>query len=169
MNAEITFGLTRDVVQLVRSSFGGSISESVATVSLWIDILVVQSFLSLTLHQVLWLRQQRRRWRRRSAASSGQSDDFGGVDLPQMRPDPSSCVAASAVRRLAQALAFEGPWRPGRGVATVWGTKWRPPGVAGSAVDQSRWSVTVSKFGLGDFASYTLTSFSSKSEEYLDA
>ena len=45
MNAEITCGLTRDVVQLVGVLVGQYLA-SVATVSLWIDILVVQSFLS---------------------------------------------------------------------------------------------------------------------------
>ena len=56
----------------------------------------------LTLRQVLWQKQQRRRWRSRSFPSSGQSDDFGDVGLSQLRPDPSSCVAAAARCRLAE-------------------------------------------------------------------
>ena len=56
----------------------------------------------LTLHQVLWQKQQRRWWRSRSSPSSEQSDDFGGVELRLLLPDPSSYVAAAARCRLAE-------------------------------------------------------------------
>ena len=100
MNAEITFGLTRDVVQLVRVLVDLYRSQLPQCHFELISLLFNPS--CLTLHQVLWLRQQRCRWRRRSSPSSGQSDDFGGVELRLLLPDPSSCVAAAARCRLAE-------------------------------------------------------------------
>ena len=115
MNAEITCGLTRDVVQLVRVLVDLYRSQLPQCHFELISLLFNPS--CLTLHQVLWQKQQRRRWRRRSSPSSGQSDDFEDVGLWRLLPDPSSCVAASAVRRLAHARATPSPWRPGRGAA----------------------------------------------------
>ena len=79
MNAEITFGLTRDVVQLVRVLVEVYRSQLPQCHFELISLLFNPS--CLTLRQVLWRKQQRRRWRHSSSPSSGQSDDFGDVGL----------------------------------------------------------------------------------------
>ena len=112
MNAEITCGLTRDFVQLVGVLVNLHHSQLPQCHFELISWLFNPS--CLTLHQVLWPRQQRYRWCRRSAGSSGQSDDFGGVGLRQLLPDPSSCVAAAARCRLAEfedGLVWSATWQ----------------------------------------------------------